>query len=77
MVEKRSDWLVCKKCNRRGKYSFNTKDISYNYEKKKLLLNWNLSCKFCNIPLNLQNLGNTSISMLYILILIRNLDDSV
>jgi hypothetical protein len=77
MGEIRSDWLLCKNYNRRGKYSFNTKNISYDSINKRLILNWNLNCKFCNTPLKLQNLGDSSISMLYALLLIRNIDGSV
>jgi len=77
MGQIRSNWLTCKKCNRRGKYDFNTKDILYDYGKKEIILNWNLSCKFCKIKLKLSNLTDSSVSTLYCLIIIRNIDGSI
>lgn len=77
MGERRSDWLLCKNCNRRGKYNFNTKDISYDYIKNKIILEWKLACKFCDVPLKIENLGDSSISMLYTLLIIRNIDGSI
>jgi len=77
MCEIMSNWLTCKKCSKKGKYKFNTEDVLYDYERKKLILNWNLSCKFCETGFKLNNLTNSGISMLYCLILIRNIDDSV
>ena len=77
MGDRRSDWLLCKNCNRRGKYSFNTKDISYDHKNKGLILDWSLACKFCHTPFKPQNLGASSISMLYTLLIIRKIDGSV
>ncbi|MBU2420934.1 MAG: hypothetical protein ABIJ20_01545 [Nanoarchaeota archaeon] len=77
MGETRNDWLRCKNCNRKGKYTFNTDKVSYDYLNKKIILDWNLICKFCNKELTVENLADTSLTTLYILLLIRNLDGSI
>jgi len=75
--EIRSDWLTCNNCKRRGKYTFNTGNVLYDYRNKRLILNWDLACKFCNASFKPQNLADSSISMLYIVLVIRNIDGSV
>lgn len=77
MGELRTDWLKCKSCNRRGKYTFNTNRVSYDYLNKRIVLNWNLVCKFCNMALTVENLADTSLTSFYILLVIRNIGDSV
>ena len=65
-------WLRCKNCERRGKYFADPKDISY--VNNKLYLSWNLSCKFCDKSLKLENLSGMTVKELYIYLIARSLD---
>lgn len=70
-------WLQCKSRTRRGKYPLNTKDIGYDYQKRKLHPAWDLVCKFCNKPLDAGNLGDTTLSNHYISLIVKYIDSQI